>query len=384
MKIRRTIPPAAAPVGMRRLLHGAAGFFCGDKYKKKLEEELKEYFGFRHVFPVSSGKAALFLILTALGHLSPGKKKVLAPAYTCYSVPSSIVKAGLDITLCDMDAAAFDFDYALLGPRIEDDTLCIIATHLFGIPPDIGKIREAAGSKKIYIIEDAAQAMGAAGPRNEPAAARGDVGFFSFGRGKNITCGSGGVIFTGSDEIAGEVDRLYRDLRPAGPLEDLADYAGTVLMSIFIHPSLYWLPAGLPFLRLGETFFHTGFTVKKLSGMKAGLLAGWQPALERSNRFRAENARYYRMGGGDIAYLRYPVVFGSRSKRDEVYRRSCMLGLGASLPYPAPVSDIPRIKEGFRAEAFPSARLIVERMLFFPTHELLSRKDKKEIRDLLQ
>jgi dTDP-4-amino-4,6-dideoxygalactose transaminase len=103
MKIQHTIPPAASPVNLNDLLHGLVGVFSGKKYLKKLEEELKDYFNVRHVFLVSSGKAALTIILRALKSLAPEKNEVLIPAYTCYSVPSSIVKADLKTSLCDIE-----------------------------------------------------------------------------------------------------------------------------------------------------------------------------------------------------------------------------------------------------------------------------------------
>jgi len=113
MKIQRTIPPAAAPVDLMSILHGIAGFFMGKRYIKKVESEIKSYFGVNHVFLVSSGKAGLALILQALKSLHPERNEVLIPAYTCFSVPSAIIKAGLKVSLCDIDPSTLDFDYEL-------------------------------------------------------------------------------------------------------------------------------------------------------------------------------------------------------------------------------------------------------------------------------
>ena len=99
MNIQRTIPPAAAPIELKSLLHGLSGIFMGYKYRGKIEGEIKRYFGVKHVFLASSGKAALAVILLALKSLS-NKKEVLISAYTCFSVPSAIVKAGLKVSLC--------------------------------------------------------------------------------------------------------------------------------------------------------------------------------------------------------------------------------------------------------------------------------------------
>jgi dTDP-4-amino-4,6-dideoxygalactose transaminase len=108
LKVGKTISPAAAPVSARDLFRGISGLF-GDGYLGKLEDEIRGYFGSEFVFLASSGKAALFLILKGLSLLR-SRKKVLIPAYTCYSVPSAIVKSGLEIALCDVDPETLDFE----------------------------------------------------------------------------------------------------------------------------------------------------------------------------------------------------------------------------------------------------------------------------------
>jgi len=110
------------------ILHGLAGVLYGKRYLNRLSEEFKDYFGVGSVFFVSSGRAALYLILQALKSLSP-KQQVVIPAYTCFSVPSAIVKAGLKVTLCDVDPETFDFDRNQLEKTIGQDTLCVIPTH---------------------------------------------------------------------------------------------------------------------------------------------------------------------------------------------------------------------------------------------------------------
>src|SRR5713226_3197221 len=139
MRVQRTIPPTAAPIKINDLLHGVAGIFFSKGYATRLESEIKEHFGVRHVFFVSSGKAALALILAALKSLSD-KTQVVIPAYTCFSVPSAIVKAGLEITLCDVDPVTFDFDSKSLREAITSKTLCVVPSNLFGIPSDMDRV----------------------------------------------------------------------------------------------------------------------------------------------------------------------------------------------------------------------------------------------------
>ncbi len=366
------------------------GIFRGRAYLKNREKELKDYFGVRHLFLVSSGKAALTVILQALKSLSPEKHEVLIPAYTCFSVPSAIVKAGLKVSLCDIDASAFDFNYELLGEAVHEDTLCVVPAHLFGMPSDIDRINALCREKGIFVVEDAAQAMGGS-YKGKKLGTLGDVGFFSMGRGKNITCGSGGIIVTNADHIASAVENACASLeRPCIP-EDLAEFLKMAVLSLLIHPSLYWLPAGLPFLKLGETVFYRDFPIKRFSGMKAGLLKNWKKRLEESNSIRGENAEQLSAMLGlprdkdfSIPFLRLPFVVNDRRTRDGIYSLSRKKGRGISCMYPTSVNEIEEIQGSFDGKAFPCAAGVAPRMLTLPTHQLLTEKDKRDISELFR
>src|SRR3954462_15590658 len=120
MRIGRTLPPAAAPIDLKTIIWGIRGLFSGRHELDRFESELKEYFGVRHVFLVSSGKAAFTLILKALEKLSPGRREVILPAFTCYSVPSSVISAGLEIRLCDLQSHSWDFDFDLMSAALAE------------------------------------------------------------------------------------------------------------------------------------------------------------------------------------------------------------------------------------------------------------------------
>jgi perosamine synthetase len=385
MKIQRTIPPTAAPIDLKSIVHGLVGIFEGVKYTKKLENELRDYFGVKHVFLVSSGKAALTIILKALKSLSPGRNRVLIPAYTCFSVPSAIVKAGLKVSLCDIDSSTFDYDNELLEKAIDDNTLCVLPTHLFGIPSDMDRINSLCRKRCVYIIEDAAQAMGGV-YKGKKLGTIGDVGFFSLGRGKILTCGSGGIILTNSDRIASGIEREHRSLEKPRFIENLSEFLKVAIQTVFIYPFVYWLPSGLPFLKLGETIFYKDFSVKRLSGMKAGLLRNWQRRLEESNRIRKANGKHFGKLLGlkickdlSIPFLRIPFLAENKEERDFIYSVSCREGLGISKMYPVPANEIEEIKDQFRGMVFPCAKAAAERLLTVPTHRLLSEKDKERI-----
>jgi len=390
VNVKRTIPPAAAPLGFRDLARGILGWWFGRRAITSFEQSIRLYFGVRHVFTVASGKAALALILLALRDRAK-RRKVIIPAYTCYSVPSAVLKAGLDLTLCDVDPATFDFEYSHLERIIDEETLCIVPCHLFGISADMGRIRAMADRVGAVVVEDAAQAMG--GTRDgRKLGTIGDVGFFSLGRGKNITCGSGGIIVTNSDQIAEALQRRYLKLKAPSVGATLGEWLKLLFMTIFINPNLYWFPAGLPFLRLGETTFYRDFPIERLSGMQGGLLSHWRTHLERSNQKRHDNGVYFRerINGGEAAgqekwipYLRFPILTRNRQERDGIFARSNERGFGVSLMYPKAVHQIEEIIGRFRGEAFPSAEEIAARLVAIPTHSYVSSVDRERIRELI-
>jgi dTDP-4-amino-4,6-dideoxygalactose transaminase len=387
MKIGRTVPPAAAPLGWMDLWHGIVGVFSPGPSLRALEDGIRREFGVRHVFLVSSGKAALTVTLRALKGLS-SRREVVIPAYTCFSVPAAIVHAGLQPALCDIDSSSFDFDHLLLERTLTDDTLCVIAHHLFGVPSAIHRIRALCEAREIFVIEDAAQAMGTeSGGRK--LGTLGDVGIFSLGRGKNITCGSGGIIVTNSDRIADAIALEYSRLGAPALASDFTELVRLVFMTAFIRPDLYWIPAAVPFLGLGRTIFPKKIRVARLSGMKAGLLRDWRSHLARSNKGRSETAGYFSRqlqvraaDGSSVPYLRFPIVLSTPKARETLYARSQKRGLGLSAGYPTPVSDIPDIRLSFDSRQFPAARRVAQRLLTLPTHHWLSEKDKSAIADL--
>jgi perosamine synthetase len=387
MRIGRTVPPAAAPLGWKDLWHGVVGTVAPARAVRALEEELRRHFAVRHVFLVSSGTAALTLTLMALKSLA-ARTEVVIPAYTCFSVPAAILNAGLRPALCDISPATFDFDHALLEPTLNAETLAVIAHHLFGVPSDIERLRALCHARGIFVVEDAAQAMGVEHAGRQLGTV-GDVGIFSLGRGKNITCGSGGIIVTNSAPIAAAIARHYGQLTTPGIAEAVTAFVQLVLMTIFIRPRLYWIPAAVPLLRLGHTIFPKDVPLTRLSGMKAGLLRRWRSHLARSNRLRSETASYFsqRMPlrwAGEAAhpYVRLPILVAVPQERERIHALSRKRGLGLSVAYPTPVNEIPEIRAAFNGQRFPSARRVAEGLLTIPTHHLLSDADKSAISEL--
>ncbi|HEY2904709.1 MAG TPA: DegT/DnrJ/EryC1/StrS family aminotransferase [Vicinamibacterales bacterium] len=390
MRIGRTLPPAAAPVKWADLWHGLRGLCSAGSSIQAIEDQIRDEFGVSHAFLVSSGTAALTITLMALkARASSGgrsqRSNVVIPAYTCFSVPAAVVKAGLQPVLCDVDSTSFDFDHDQLERTVNDSTLCVVAHHLFGFPAAMSRLRTLCRAHGAMLVEDAAQAMGAECDGRR-LGTLGDVGLFSLGRGKNITCGGGGIIVTSSGPIAKAIADCYRRLSVPSFGDQALDFIQILLMAIFVRPWLYWVPAAMPFLGLGRTTFPARIRLRRLSGLQAGLLRSWRSRLAESNRGRAETAAYFvrrlpsRFANDDPRpWLRLPIVAANSRERARLYSASQKRGLGLSLAYPAPINEIPEMRPTFAGQRFPSARTLSERLLTLPTHHWLSEKDKHAI-----
>jgi perosamine synthetase len=385
VKICRTQPPVGYRLPIADLARAAARRLVSDSGRQALEERVAAHFGVRSVFAVVSGKAALTMTLRAL-HALTGRTKVILPAYTCYSVPSAIVKAGLVPVPCDIAAGTFDYDYGRLQPLLRRDVLCALSVHLFGLSSDTHRLKSVCRSEGVFVVEDAAQAMGIEAG-GQLLGTRGDVGFFSLGRGKNITCGGGGLILTSEPAIA----MRLRALVAPYPHSAAADFRMLVelgAMSMFISPQMYWFPAGIPALRLGETIFHPDFPVHALSDLQAQVLEGWPARLAALNAVRRETTAYYRRSipaaaehQADVPYLRFPMIVGARTARDRILQEGKEVGISAM--YPASVGAIPEIRELLSEHRFPEAERVAASLVTLPTHPLLTERDLRRICDVV-
>ncbi|NWF73549.1 MAG: DegT/DnrJ/EryC1/StrS family aminotransferase [Nitrospirae bacterium] len=389
VKVQRHLPPTAAPLGLPDLVKGVVGLLRPARACAKLESELKSYFGVRHVFLLTSGKAALATVLKSMKARS-SRRQVIIPAYTCYSVPAAVHKAGLEVVLCDVNPHSLDFDLAKLQATVGENTLAIVTPHLFGQPADLKSVTAIAKPSGVFVIEDAAQAMGGR-DRGQWLGTQGDVGFFSLGRGKNVSAGSGGVIVTNSDSVADGLSIVYKGL-PVEPVSGLLANALTVVATkMLLHPLLYWLPAGLPFLGLGETKYSLDYPVCRMDGMRAGLLSSWRSRLEESNRCRIKTSQLFRRRlplfvqtcGADpsdqSAYLRLPLLLPTAQQKAALCLIAKNCGLGVSASYPAPVSMIPEVASTYQSQRFPGAEALAARLVTLPLHCYVTEDDVDRI-----
>ncbi len=393
VRIGRTLPPAVAPIGFKNIANGILAMFTNDRTTNTFTDELKDYFNVEHCYVLSSGKASLTLILLALKELHPDKDEVLIPAFTCYSVPAAIVRAGLKIRICDIEPETLDFDYGELTEQLSAARLlCVIPTHLFGVTANIPRVREIIGDRDITIIEDAAQAMGGE-HLGHKVGTFGDVGFFSLERGKAFSTVEGGIIVTKSDRIGGALKRQFDAIRAYSLREQFVLVIYAAALSVLSRPSLYWLPRSLPFLGLGETLFAPDFSIKCMSDFQAGMAAGWLKRLSGIIKIRVKNADYLSKsgvkvtGGTDVlssGLIRYPTLVTNNSEKLAVLRESHRLGLGGADVYPSTVDRIAELRGCIVGGTSGNAQTIVDRMITFPVHPYVTEADMNKIARLIK
>lgn len=206
-KIRLSRPYLVDKQSLMNLLEEVleSGFLVQGKYVAQFEQMVADYLGVKNAVAVSSGTAALHLCLIALG-IGPGDE-VIVPAYTFPATANVVELVRAKPVLVDVDLET----YNLLADQIEESitpkTKAIIPVHLFGNPADMDPIMEIAKKHNLWVIEDAAGALGSI-YKGRKCGTIGHLGCFSFHPRKIITTGEGGMVVTNDSDLAERIRSL--------------------------------------------------------------------------------------------------------------------------------------------------------------------------------
>tara|TARA_A100001011_G_scaffold400752_1_gene518375 strand:+ start:3313 stop:4425 length:1113 start_codon:yes stop_codon:yes gene_type:complete len=192
-------------------------------FVEKFENSLSKKVNRKYGIACSSGTAALDLAIASLA-IGPGDE-VIMPAFTIISCAAAIIKSGAKPILIDASDSTWNMNIDHIEAAITSKTVAIMAVHIYGLPVDMDPLIEIANKYRLYIIEDAAELIGAK-YKDKPCGSFGHISTFSFYPNKQITTGEGGMVFT--DDL--EISKRCKSLRNLCFQED----------NRFVHNELGW------------------------------------------------------------------------------------------------------------------------------------------------
>lgn len=185
-----------------------SGFVTEGPVSAELTERLKTVIGVKHVTLTTSGAAALFLAAKATQVVEDAADfEVLVPDLTFVASATSVQLAGGRPVLVDVEPERFCIDVDDARRKITPRTRAIMPVHVIGRACDLRAIAALAEEHDLYVIEDAANALGSRGTVGR-LGGLGDAGCFSFQANKSVSCGHGGCVATDDDTIHEVVTRL--------------------------------------------------------------------------------------------------------------------------------------------------------------------------------
>jgi dTDP-4-amino-4,6-dideoxygalactose transaminase len=175
-------------------------YFINGPAVGQLEQAVAAYSGAKAAVGVSSGTDALIAALMSL-EIGEGDEVITTP-YTFFATAGSIWRVGAKPVFVDIEPDTFNIDAAKIDSVITGRTKAIMPVHLFGAMADMDPIMAIAGRHGLYVVEDAAQAIGAQ-YKGRKAGAVGSAGCLSFFPSKNLGgLGDGGMIITQDADLA--------------------------------------------------------------------------------------------------------------------------------------------------------------------------------------
>ncbi|MBN1932125.1 MAG: DegT/DnrJ/EryC1/StrS family aminotransferase [Desulfobacterales bacterium] len=333
-----------------------------------LEKEIAEYCFSKYAVGVSSGSDALLIALMALGI---GREDlVITTPYTFFATAGSITRIGARPVFVDIDPSTYN-----ISPERLESLICalskkelkkvkaLLPVHLYGQCADMEPILEIAAKYNLFVIEDAAQAIGAE-YRGKRAGSMGDIGCFSFFPSKNLGAfGDGGIVTTHSDTL----NEKLRILRVHGS-----------------EPKYYHKMIGGNF---------------RLDALQAAIVSIKLKYLDHWTQARRENARKYRelFDDADLKnwvelphekqnrHIYNQFVINIKEKRDELRLFLSESGIGTEIYYPVPL----HLQECFadlnyKKGDFPAAEYAASHTIALPIYPELSYEQQAYVVDRIK
>ena len=324
---------------------------------EKLEAAIAAYVGSKHAIGCASGTDAILLPLKAL-QLEAGAE-VISPAFTFFATAGAIWNAGLKPVFADVDAETFNMTADTLRAAITPRTKAVVVVHLYGQMAPMDEIMAVAREHSLYVIEDAAQTLGAR-QYDRHSGTIGYVGCYSFFPSKNLGgFGDGGMMVTDNDELA------------------------TRLMKLRVHG--------------GRQMYHHEMvgTNSRLDALQAAVLSAKLPHLDSWAEARRRNALAYNDALAASGVIRTPIVMAGNHhvfnqytlrvpERDRLKQKLDGAGIGNAIYYPVPL----HLQECFaplgnRRGDFPVSEQLANEVISIPVFPELTSDERAQVVDAL-
>jgi perosamine synthetase len=325
----------------------------------EFEQRFAELTGARHAIAVNNGTTALVAAIQSLD-LVPGDEVITSP-FTFIATLNAILEAGGTARFGDIREDDFCLDPASVEALINDRTKAIIPVHLYGQGADMVALTEIAERHGIAIIEDAAQAHGAA--VGDKKVGTFGIGCFSFYATKNLTTGEGGMITTDDDAIAERL-RIMRNQGMRQRYEYVMaghNYRLTDLQAAVVLPQLDGY---------ADQVAARNANARALTGLISDIPGVIPP--------RA-------LPGRSHVWHQYTILLPDSADRDDVVRGLADRGVASGIYYPRLVTDydVYRGRSDVHEGAAPTARSVAQRCLSLPVHASLEDGDVQTIAEAL-
>ncbi|MBS1189251.1 MAG: nucleotide sugar aminotransferase [Rhodocyclaceae bacterium] len=365
----REIPPTAGlPLHFADLLARRQGDF---------PSAVAAFLGVPEAAVECSGTACLVVILKTLQRLS-GRSTVVVPAYTCPLVVFAVAHCGLRLKVCDVAPGSLELCPQTLENLCDADTLAVIPTHLGGRVAAIDPIVAIARRHGAFVVEDAAQALGAR-DRGATVGLAGDAAFFSLAAGKGLSLYEGGIWIARDPALRAELARTSAETISSRPLMEIrrclellgyaAFYRPRPLRHVYGAPLRRALGRGDPVAAAGDVF-SPAIPLHRVSGWRqsvgrAGLarLPRFQAALKQ--RALARLPHLSRLpgvkvfGDGDGATGTWPLfmlLMPHQGVRDAVLAELWGAGLGLARMFAHALPDYDYLRPWVAPQDCPNAR----------------------------
>ena len=316
---------------------------------EEFEQKFAEWVGAEYGIAVNSGTAALHVALLACG-IGEGDEVITTP-FTFIASGNSILYTGARPVFADIDMKTYTLNPDSIEDLITEKTKAIMPVQLYGQSADMDRINEIAEKYGLIVIEDAAQAHGAA-YNGQKVGSIGDMSCFSFYPTKNMTTSEGGIITTDDEELA-EKARIFRAHGP----------------TVRYHHDA-----------IGYNF--------RMTDISAAIGLAQLENIDEFNEKRIANAAYLNEGLKDVdgvitpycadgskhVYHQYTIRV-EKGDRDDWVDIINDCGVGTGIHYPIPLYNQPIYRALGIEGNCPNAELAADNVISLPVHPSLSKED---------